>query len=130
MSRYADRAEYVARKPSEQLVLLLNLGKLRPPAPLSASVTDTGATSDTLSGYQVRAMPMRGKAPALAAVTLWANTGADLVKATALGAGRDEPASAALVAGEDLVAVGLKEAATSPYIVEGWFGGGWLRVMR
>lgn len=64
-------------------------------------------------------MPMRAKAPALTAATLRANTDANLVKATALGAGRDEPASAALVVGQDLVAVELEE--TEPAKDVGWF---------
>jgi hypothetical protein len=50
---YAGRAENVTREPREQLVLFPDLGKLCPPAALSASVTHAGAARDTLSGYQV-----------------------------------------------------------------------------
>jgi len=64
------------------------------------------------------------EAYALAAIALGAGTDANLVHLAGLRAGRDEPTPAGEVLNR--LAVGLEEAATSPYIV----GGGLVRLVR
>ena len=69
-------------------------------------------------------------ASALAAVTLRAYADADLVYLGRLGAGWDEPTSAALVAGENLVAVKLEQAESAKDVRWLWFGSGLVRWVR
>ena len=124
VSRYTGFTEPVAREPGEEADVLLYLGKLRPPAAFSATVTDGGSAGDTLRGYQVRTMPVRGESLALAAVTLGTDAGANLVHLARLDTGRDQPAAAALVAREDLVAVKLEETGAAKDVCRFWFGSG------
>jgi hypothetical protein len=123
VSRSAVVTQAVAREPGEQLVVFLNLGKLRPPATLSASVTHGALPRSASCGLDVRAMLVRGEPPALA--RLAANASANLVDLGGLGTGRDEPLTAALVAGEDLVAVKLEQAEPAKDVSGLWFGGDW-----
>jgi hypothetical protein len=113
----AVSTEPVAREPGEQLVLLLDLGKLWPPAALSATVThrappvgDAGA--DYVATVAVAVMPRT-----FAAVTLWTSADTDLVKPAGLATRRNKPTAAAEVL--KLFAVGLEEAAASPDIIGG-----------
>jgi hypothetical protein len=63
-------------------------------------------------------------ARAFAAVALWTGADAHLVDPAGLGAGRDEPTTATLVPGEELVAVELEEPKPAKGVTRLRFGGG------
>ncbi len=93
----AGPAQQIAREVGEAL---LDLGEIPPPGPPPAAIADGGASGDAPGGHDVRAMLVRSEAPALAAVALRAGANADQVQVAGLGAGGDDVATAALVAGE------------------------------
>ena len=130
MPRSAIVAEPVAGEPGEQVVLLLNLGEIRPPAALSATVADAALLAGEGGADDVRTMPVALEAGAFAAVALRAGADADLVEPASLGAARDEPTAAALVAVEDLVAVKLEETGAAKDVSGLCFGSGWWRGLR
>jgi len=66
----------------------------------------------------------------LALTRLAADADPNLVMPIGGGAGRDEPLTAALVAGEDLVAVELEEAQAAKDVGRFWFGSGLVRWLR
>ena len=117
-------AEEVALEVGERL---LDLGKIPAPDALPAPVAHGATLGNAPGSYQVGAMLVRGKAPALAAVALWAASDADLV-GNGGGAGGDEEASGALVGTEDLAAVELEETEAPKGV--GGFGGGFVRGLR
>ncbi len=111
----------------EERKALHDLGEIPAPGANPAPVADRAPLGDARSAHDVTAMAVRGEAPALAAVALRAGPDADLVHPVHLGAGGDDVAAAALVAGEDLVGVELEEA-QAPQDVG--FGGGWVLHLR
>jgi hypothetical protein len=130
VSRYTIGADTVTGEPSEQLVVLLNLGKVRPPATLSAAVTYRALLAGEGGADDVAAVVVTPEADTLAAAPLRAGASADLVYLGGLGARRDKPLSAALVASEDLVAVKLEETGAAQDVGWLWFGGGLVRWLR
>ncbi len=104
-----------------------DLEEIPAPDPLAAPVAHGAPLGDATGGHDVRAMAVRGEAPALATVALGTGADADLV-GTDAGAGGDDVAAGALVAVEDLVAVELEEAEAAQDV--GWFGGGGARGLR
>jgi hypothetical protein len=104
----AGATQIVARE--ERQVIVPDLEETPTPGALPAAVAHAAALGDALGGHEVRAMLVGGEAPALAPVALGADAGADLVPPVGGGPGRDEPAPAALVGGEDLVAAKLDDA--------------------
>ncbi len=99
----AGFANPVAHEPSQGVVILGDLDQLAVSSTLPAPITDAALPGDAGSGYEVRAIPVRAEAAALAAGPGRAGAGPDLVAPAGVGAGGDEPTPAALVAGEDQV---------------------------
>jgi len=70
-------------------VVLLNLGKLRPPAAFPARVAHLATPMGEGRAYYVAAMPVVHKADAFTAAPVGSATNPDLVNLAALGAGGD-----------------------------------------
>ncbi len=123
-------AEQISDEPGERFVILEDLGKLRPPAALSATVTYGALLADDGSADDVAAMPVMLEANAFATVPLRADANADLIEPAGLRPGRDEPLAGTLVAAEHRAAVKLEQAVAAEHVPWLWFGGGallWLR---
>jgi hypothetical protein len=98
-------------------MILLNLLKILPPTAHAASITDSGAPGDPLGGYMVGAVAVVLETGALALVALRTHRrDADLVLEAGSGPARDEVATCALVAVEDLVAVQFVKAQPSKHV--------------
>jgi hypothetical protein len=101
----------------------LNLGKLRPPAASSAAVADGALLAGYGGANDVTAVAVVFVTDALAGRGA-SDADANLVDLGGLGTGRDEPTTAALVAGEELVAVELEEPTPAKGVTRLRFGGG------
>ena len=128
MPRSAIVAEAVTGEPREQLVAFLNLGKLSPPALLSAAVAYRTLLAGNPGAADVRAMLVALEAGAFTPVALGTGADADLVNPTGLGAGRDKPLTAAQVL--ELFAVKLEKTGAAKDVGWLWFGGGVVRWVR
>ncbi len=122
MGAQAPTAETVTDEPRKRVVVLDDLDELAVPSALAAPVAHAALLGDALGGYQMAAMMVGGPASALAAVALRAGADANLVQRVRGGAGGDDVATAALVAGEDLAGAKLEEAEAAEDV--GGFGGG------
>jgi hypothetical protein len=120
----AGPTQFVALEPREQVVGLVDLSKIPPPLAHAARVADSGATGDALGGYVVRAVIVMLKAGALTPATLGTRGAhANLVNLAGLATARDEPAAAALVVGEYLLAHEFGDAETSQNVTGGFLPG-------
>ncbi len=100
----AEKITFVERE-----VIVADLDQGPPPNALPASVANCRLASNVPSSGDVRAMLVVLEAHALTARPLRAAADADLVQLAGIGARGDDVATAALVAGEYLVAVKLEE---------------------
>ncbi len=127
----AAGADHVTGIPSEQIVVLVNLLKVLPPAPDAAAIADSGAPGDSLGGYVVRAVTMMLVADALATIPLRTyGAYANFVELVRLATGGDEPPSGALVASENVLGVELVESEPSKDVGGRSFGSWFLRGLR
>ncbi len=128
MTAGARATEFVALE--EREVVVPDLEEVPAPGALPAPVAHAAAPANPLGGHEVRAMLVRGEAPALAPVALGADAHADLVQPVRLRPGRDEPTPAALVGAKDIAAAKLEDAeAAEDVLGDDVLGGGgrWLR---
>jgi hypothetical protein len=111
----------------EREVVVADLEEVPAPGALPAPVAHAAALAHALGGHDVRAMLVGAEAPALAPVALGVHAHANLVQPVRIGPGRDEPAPAALVGAEDIVAAKLGDTEAAEDVLGGVGLRGWLR---
>jgi hypothetical protein len=87
----AGAAEHVARKPRQQLIVLVNLRQLRPVLPLSTGIANGAPPMSDLSADEMRAMIVVLEADALtpAPLRMPGRADANLIDLAGLAAARD-----------------------------------------